>query len=167
MQHGVKKVSLSQEAKRLKREKDKQKIAVYQLLVEVLLSSKHSNKYSEATLKLTGEVLALNPELYVAWNYRREILLALIPSQLDRKSTLEEELKMVMFYLKRYPKCYWVWNHRIWRLLQHNEHQLADWYYDLAIVLKLLEADSRNFHGWQYRRWVVLMKEKKGFKFTT
>lgn len=38
---------------------------------------------------------------------------------------------------------------------------MADWKFELAIVLKLLEADSRNFHGWHYRRYVVKNMERK------
>lgn len=68
---------------------------------------------------------------------------------------------MVMAQLKMYPKCYWIWNHRTWCLQQLEASGVANWKFELAIVLKLLEADSRNFHGWHYRRYVVLNIEKK------
>lgn len=62
---------------------------------------------------------------------------------------------MVLQMLKRFPKCYWIWNHRYWCLAQLQEDNEANWKFELGIVLKLLELDSRNFHGWHYRRYVI------------
>ncbi|KRZ98783.1 uncharacterized protein AC631_05466, partial [Debaryomyces fabryi] len=66
-----------------------------------------------------------------------------------------------MSQLKRFPKCYWIWNHRIWCLNQLQATNEANWDVELAIVSKLLEMDSRNFHGWQYRRYLVENIQKK------
>lgn len=74
---------------------------------------------------------------------------------LNRKQFLSHDLRLTMTQLKIYPKCYWIWNHRTWCLQQLQLHGEANWEYELAIVLKLLEMDSRNFHGWHYRRYVV------------
>lgn len=59
-----------------------------------------------------------------------------------------------------YPKCYWVWNYRLWLLQQANERLEPDiarelWNGELKLVSKMLVKDSRNFHGWGYRRMVV------------
>lgn len=59
-----------------------------------------------------------------------------------------------------YPKCYWLWNYRLWLLKQANERLGPDiakelWKRELILVGKMLVRDSRNFHGWGYRRTVV------------
>lgn len=95
------------------------------------------------------------------WNYRRRIMLSLFEEgKINRKQSLSQDLLMTMGQLRVYPKCYWIWNHRMWCLEQLDKHGEATWEYELAIVLKLLEMDSRNFHGWHYRRYVVKHIEK-------
>lgn len=59
-----------------------------------------------------------------------------------------------------YPKCYWLWNYRLWLLQEANERldpSIARelWSQELKLVGKMLVKDSRNFHGWRYRRIVV------------
>lgn len=59
-----------------------------------------------------------------------------------------------------YPKCYWIWNYRLWLLEQANERLDPGtarelWKRELILVGKMLVKDSRNFHGWGYRRKVV------------
>lgn len=59
-----------------------------------------------------------------------------------------------------YPKCYWIWNYRLWLLHEANARLEAEiardlWNRELALVGKMLTRDSRNFHGWSYRRLVV------------
>jgi len=60
----------------------------------------------------------------------------------------------------KYPKCYWLWNYRLWLLQEANKRLEANvarelWIRELALVGKMLVKDSRNFHGWGYRRTVV------------
>ncbi len=60
----------------------------------------------------------------------------------------------------KYPKCYWLWNYRLWLLQEANERLEAGiatdlWNRELILVGKMLVKDSRNFHGWGYRRKVV------------
>lgn len=110
-------------------------------------------------------MLHINPEFYTIWNFRREILLSIFEdSNADRKALLEDDLKLVMAQLKRFPKCYWIWNHRIWCLSKLQEINAANWKYELAIVSKLLDLDSRNYHGWQYRRYIVKNMEEDGVR---
>ncbi|CUM67822.1 uncharacterized protein PRCAT00005529001 [Priceomyces carsonii] len=160
-EHGIKKVKLTEEARKAKLEKDKIKIANYRKLTNRILDLRDSGNYSIGSLSETTTLLNINPEFYTVWNFRREILLSLFEKQeLDMKQALEEDLQMVLAHLKRFPKCYWIWNHRIWCLGQLQKKHLANWKYELGIVSKLLELDNRNFHGWQYRRYVVDNMEK-------
>lgn len=120
------------------------------------MDQKQKEIYTKHALAETNVLLELNPEFNAVWNYRRNILMHLFSTEeLIRKDTLNSDLKMVMAQLKMYPKCYWIWNHRTWCLARLQEHNEANWQYELAIVLKLLDLDSRNFHGWHYRRYVV------------
>jgi len=129
-----------------------------------------SNDFSEDTLKLTSKVLTLNPEYYTVWNQRRRVLqyLFITPEQPtptdgptpNAQDLLGQELQFLLPLLMKFPKCYWIWNHRYWVLKQISERlQLATaqtyWNGELVLVGKMLGRDSRNFHGWDYRRFVI------------
>lgn len=73
---------------------------------------------------------------------------------------LKEELEFLMPLLMAYPKCYWIWNHRLWTLQQAGTHlKPADaakfWAKEMGLAGVMLTRDTRNFHGWFYRRIVV------------
>jgi len=91
-----------------------------------------------------------------------------------------EDLAFLIPLLKQYPKCYWIWNHRSWLLATATKHLPAStaaelWQGELGLVSKMLALDSRNFHGWSYRREVVGELERlsaksmceKEFEYTT
>lgn len=125
---------------------------------------------------VTTELVDLNPENYVYWNIRREILVeGIFPSLskeiekefnngppsntnieqlvLERKQEiLKNDVNFVLSKLKQYPKTYWLWNHRVWCL---DEMPFANWDQELQLVDYLLSKDARNFHGWHYRRIVI------------
>jgi len=66
--------------------------------------------------------------------------------------------------LLKFPKCYWIWNHRLWTLQQAILRQDASvaravWEEELGLVGKMLTKDRRNFHAWGYRRKVVAQLE--------
>ncbi|KAG0644660.1 hypothetical protein HOY80DRAFT_1013542 [Tuber brumale] len=73
---------------------------------------------------------------------------------------LKEELAFLLPLLSSFPKCYWIWNHRLWTLQRATEILPADkagifWQEELGLVGLMLRRDVRNFHGWMYRRFVV------------
>lgn len=73
---------------------------------------------------------------------------------------IKEDLHFQIPLLKQWPKCYWIWNHRRWLLVTATQHVPAHatlelWKAELGLVGKMLAMDSRNFHGWGYRREVV------------
>jgi geranylgeranyl transferase type-2 subunit alpha len=115
---------------------------------------------------LTSKVLNLNPEYYTVWNQRRKILQNLFAdtSEDDEQKyvqgLLSTELQFLLPLLMKFPKCYWIWNHRYWTLKQVSEKLDTDaarnyWNQELGLVGKMLGRDSRNFHGWDYRRFVI------------
>ena len=73
---------------------------------------------------------------------------------------IKEDLEFQIPLLKQWPKCYWIWNHRQWLLMTATQHlpshaTIGLWKAELGLVGKMLSMDSRNFHGWNYRRVVV------------
>lgn len=128
------------------------------------------HEYTIETLKKISELLSSNPEYYTAWNYRRKVLqyqFSQVGGSDDDEaaahSTTElivNDLHFLIPLLRSFPKCYWIWNYRLWlldearRLLPLPDAR-AIWQQELALVGKMLTLDSRNFHGWGYRRFVV------------
>ncbi|TKA36468.1 hypothetical protein B0A54_13469 [Friedmanniomyces endolithicus] len=87
------------------------------------------------------------------------------PAQHEVLLLIKEDLQFLIPLLKQYPKCYWIWNHRSWLLGTATKHLPAHsavtlWHAELGLVSKMLGLDSRNFHGWGYRREVVLAIER-------
>lgn len=78
---------------------------------------------------------------------------------------IKEDLQFLIPLLKQFPKCYWIWNHRSWLLSTATSHLPTSttaqlWQAESGLVSKMLALDSRNFHGWGYRRTVVAEIER-------
>jgi geranylgeranyl transferase type-2 subunit alpha len=78
---------------------------------------------------------------------------------------LQGDLQLTFALLRKFPKCYWIWNHRNWLLRAGEASMGAEaahklWSGELQLINKMLHADSRNFHAWGYRRVVVLQIER-------
>lgn len=145
---------MNQEAKLAKIERDKAKINKYLEIRADVFKSRDNQEYSIEMLNKVTDLIILNPEFYTIWNIRRETMKHLFENgKLEKTETLQEDLKLVMMLFKRFPKCYWIYNHRLWCLKQLGEK--ANWEFELGIVSKLLTADQRNFHGWQLRRVIT------------
>lgn len=153
MQHGIKRRQWTKDLLEKRREEDRNKIASYKALVNQMFQARDNKDYSTSAIQLTTELLDLNPEFNTVWNYRRDIITSLKP-QLDI-DFWENELKFTMIQLRRFPKVYWIWNHRVWTLNNFSLQTLAIWKREFAVVNALHELDARNFHGWHYRRMVI------------
>lgn len=139
-------------------------------------------RYDEDALVLTSKLLSENPEFYTVWNHRRRILIAQIDKIKDSDPGAAEsasenvrekqitkllagDLRFLVPLLQKFPKCYWLWNHRSW-LLKQTEKDLPIqaaiefWTQEMGLVTKMLGRDSRNFHAWGYRRGVVAELER-------
>lgn len=126
-------------------------------------------------LQKTAELLKRNPEYYTVWNHRRRIYVneftdlqkQTSSGEIEEDNRISQVLDIIQLDLQflfplllKFPKCYWIWNHRLWLLEQStlllppkNARKL--WEEELGLVVKMLNRDSRNFHGWGYRRTVV------------
>ncbi|CAL9727878.1 geranylgeranyl transferase type-2 subunit alpha [Monosporozyma unispora] len=173
MQHGIKRRQWTKDLLDQKREDDEKKIASYKSLVKSMFQCRDNDDYTYEAIELTTNLLDMNPEFNTAWNYRRDIISS-IKTQLDL-GFWKNELKFTMIQLKKFPKVYWIWNHRVWTLDNFPSQQLTIWQGELTVVDALLELDSRNFHGWHYRRMVISKIEelshsslnKKEFDYVT
>lgn len=123
---------------------------------------KKQNKKCFNTLLKLNELVEVNPEFYTVWHYRKEIFLKNFDINDNEVfcSKLEKELDFTMRLLKKYTKCYWIWNHRMWCLCLFDKLNKPNWDLEKVIVSKVLKQDSRNFHGWQYRNFIFKKIEK-------
>ncbi|SPJ82186.1 related to geranylgeranyl transferase alpha chain [Fusarium torulosum] len=77
---------------------------------------------------------------------------------------IRAELGFTVPLLLEFPKCYWIWNYRLWtldRAIERLDISLARriWEEELGLVSKMIIKDRRNFHAWGYRRHVVAQLE--------
>ncbi len=84
----------------------------------------------------------------------------------ETEEVIRSELLFTVPLLMEHPKCYWIWNYRTWTL-EHATKLLVGhaarsiWQEELGLVTKMLQRDRRNFHAWQYRRYVVSQLESQ------
>ncbi|KAG9014937.1 Rab geranylgeranyltransferase [Tulasnella sp. JGI-2019a] len=170
MSHGVKRARQTPEALEARRQKDASVLKEYLSLQDSVMAKKQSKDWSQDAFALTTQILRSNPELYTIWNYRRDIMAnGLFPEKTpeERNNLLASDLQFTFSSLKQYPKVYWIWNHRRWCLQNTPDGpgeegttdqygwKRSNWARELAVVEKMLDADARNFHAWNYRRYVV------------
>ncbi|KLJ09261.1 geranylgeranyl transferase type-2 subunit beta [Blastomyces silverae] len=173
--HGVPRYDTSRQRTEEARQKELQKIQAYNELVRAVNSQRAERNFSTEALNKTSELLTRNPEYYTIWNTRRLILQHQFSTATSStgggnsddqiKNIIKSDLQFLFPLLRGYPKCYWIWNHRLWDLEQTTLLLPASvsrgfWQEELALVGKMLSLDSRNFHGWGYRRQVISALEE-------
>ncbi|EON67729.1 hypothetical protein W97_06983 [Coniosporium apollinis CBS 100218] len=180
--HGVPRIAPTEARTGQARQKELEKIEEYVDLVAQVNKNIAERHFTIEVLALTSKLLKRNPEDYTVWNHRRLILqhhfknppaasaqsqsvsTALSASQQSVLDLITSDLGFLVPLLVAFPKCYWIWNHRIWLLEQSTSHLPAItvrrlWQDELSLVGKMLNRDKRNFHGWNYRRLVVAQLE--------
>ncbi|KAJ2669581.1 CAAX geranylgeranyltransferase alpha subunit [Coemansia sp. RSA 1085] len=115
---------------------------------------------SKRALELTGRVIEINPGHYTVWVYRKRLIEEL-------QTAAEEELDWVSSISEKYPKNYQLWHHResivvrLWspqEALQVTEDQRVTnpvVQRELQFLSRAIDEDSKNFHAWSYRQWLV------------
>ncbi|KAK9475839.1 hypothetical protein V1514DRAFT_338766 [Lipomyces japonicus] len=104
-----------------------------------------ANELSDRALKLTEDVILMNPAHYTIWSYRARILL-----KLKTRQELEQELVWIEQVAGKFPKNYQIWNHREVIVDKFNDGDR-----ELKFINQVLLKDSKNYHAWSYRQWVV------------
>ncbi|XP_067389174.1 geranylgeranyl transferase type-2 subunit alpha isoform X2 [Emydura macquarii macquarii] len=152
--HGRLKVKTTEEqaaAKRLEREK---KLQEYVAATTAIFEKRKAGQLDKEALELTNQILGANPNFATLWNCRREIILHLEEegSPEEMQALCRGELSFLESCLRVNPKSYGTWHHRAW-LLGRVPH--PDWAWELELCARFLESDERNFHCWDYRRFVA------------
>ena len=114
-----------------------------------VIDRKKRRNYSPESLSLSMELLRLNPELILAWNFRREILLDRNDAEL-----LVAELSVLKRVMIEMTKSYCLWTHRRWILTMLGDVMETVLEGEKNLVEKIIELDCRNFHAWSYRNWL-------------
>ncbi|CAM0883411.1 unnamed protein product [Alopecurus aequalis] len=120
-----------------------------------VLHNHHTSTYTEEALGLSFKLLEINPEAYTAWNYRKLALRHNLKELSDPEAvkSVVDELRVVESALRANPKSYGAWYHRKWLLNQNLT--AVDSKREFGLLDKLLKVDARNFHGWNYRRFLA------------
>jgi len=109
----------------------------------------------------------LASDCYTLWNFRKIVIAALENTTADKQKFYATEFNFLEGLLQHHPKSYWIWFHRMWLTLKIEN---MDWNRELMLCTKALEMDKRNFHCWNYRRFVTVQAKistKDEFAFTT
>jgi len=138
-------------------------------LQTTIFERKKEGKLDQDTLDLTSRALRTNSELYTSWNLRRDIFLLMEKDGTveDMDALYEKELRFLEEIMKSgATKSYWAWFHRKWITLKKSS---CNWAHEIGLCNQLLKYDDRNFHCWNYRRFVSshLVSVKDEFDFTT
>ncbi|XP_005091696.1 geranylgeranyl transferase type-2 subunit alpha isoform X2 [Aplysia californica] len=152
--HGRLKVKSTAEQLEAKRKEREKKLQIYNAATSKIFGKKRKGELDEELLTLTGEVLAVNPDFYSLWNFRKETFLELQNTK-DKdalQSMFQSELHFLESCLKINPKSYGTWHHRCFVMDTMPE---PDWGRELQLCNQFLQYDERNFHCWDYRRYVV------------
>lgn len=144
-----------------------------------------SGELSPRSLKLSATCLKLNPANYTVWHYRRQCLESLGYldvstaaadddfSNSTAKARIQEDLTLAAQLGGSNPKNYQIWYHR--RALLDDFHQktktivlgedaavssssaleTAFLETELAYIADVLEEDSKNYHAWSHRQWLI------------
>ncbi|EMR09839.1 hypothetical protein PNEG_02020 [Pneumocystis murina B123] len=122
-----------------------------------------NNNYNYEILTLTTEFLKESYENYTIWNYRRDILKngVLLHTEYDKtiiQNIISKELQFLNELIKKYPKIYNIWSHRKWCF---ENAPFPIWEQEKAFLDLILTKDSKNFHAWNYRQYIIPMLEKQ------
>uniref|UniRef100_A0A8D1TRV6 Geranylgeranyl transferase type-2 subunit alpha n=1 Tax=Sus scrofa TaxID=9823 RepID=A0A8D1TRV6_PIG len=152
--HGRLKVKTSEEQAEAKRLEREQKLKLYQTATQTVFQKRQAGELDESVLELTSQILGANPDFATLWNCRREVLqrLEVQKSPEELAALVKAELGFLESCLRVNPKSYGTWHHRCWLLGRLPE---PNWARELELCARFLEVDERNFHCWDYRRFVA------------
>ncbi|KAE8257762.1 hypothetical protein A4X13_0g2153 [Tilletia indica] len=174
--HGVKRERTTAQAKAARKAKEAARLESYLEVESHFFQLRDADELTPAALEQTTKLLSFNPEFFTVWNYRRSILSHLFESAVPeatsesggiesqeskdarRSALLQDDLELTMHALRAHPKVYWIWSHRTWCLqnLPDPKGDGTKWKKELKLAEHMLELDPRNFHGWDYRRFLLL-----------
>ena len=104
------------------------------------------DEISQRAFNLTEEVIFHSMGNYTAWHYRRRCLDEL-------KLPLEDEIKWLQTHGLRMEKNYQIWHHR--RCIAEILAEKLDTASEMDFLDKIFDSDTKNFHAWSYRVWLI------------
>lgn len=152
--HGRLKVRTSAEEAARKQKERTAKAAAFRAGMERILAKKEQAQLDEELMLLTGKILAANPDVATLWNLRRQCLQLFAKADEETRGQLlfDKDLSFTETCLQVNPKSYCAWHHRCWVL---ENCPTPNWDREVDLCTKYLKMDERNFHCWDYRRYVV------------
>ncbi|KAA8648769.1 Rab geranylgeranyltransferase BET4 [Aspergillus tanneri] len=189
MSHGIPRYS-SKERNKESHQQELRKIETYRELDQLVRGKIAEHEYTLETLQKISELLGRNPEYYTVWNYRRQVLRHEFSRALSNDSEesaadqitawIKKDLQFLIPLLRSFPKCYWIWNYRLW-LLDEARRLLPLpvvrrlWEEELALLhltsketgkasrtqeefeyaKKMIGANLSNFSAWHYRTKLI------------
>jgi geranylgeranyl transferase type-2 subunit alpha len=145
-----------------------QKAQQWYTLSDKILELQQDPSSSSTLLPLLNKMLRVNPDPLYLWNIRRTMLLQQQQQhqhqQQQQQSKEEEdwlpaELSLTAAGLEKNPKAYGAWFHRKWALQQQLQQAPTTMkkllWRELALTDVFLQRDERNFHCWNFRRFLV------------
>ncbi|XP_060587965.1 geranylgeranyl transferase type-2 subunit alpha-like [Ruditapes philippinarum] len=147
MMHGRVKVKTTAEQQEAKRKEREKKLKLYTGATQMIFSKR-------LWLKLID-------------TYTFYIFFVIIRPEDEVHELFKGELQFLEACLRLNPKSYGVWNHRCFVM---ETMAKPDWKQELQLCNLFLDYDERNFHCWDYRRFVVKKAEispEEELEFTT
>ncbi|KAL4998750.1 hypothetical protein BDV10DRAFT_194089 [Aspergillus recurvatus] len=98
-----------------------------------------ANEMSERALNLTEDIISMNPAHYTVWIYRAKIVFAL------NRDLLEELEWLNGVSLKHHRQV----------IMSSREHFPTLPPKEMDFLMEMFAQDSKNYHVWTYRHWLV------------
>lgn len=149
--HGRLKVRTSAEEAARKKKEQEIKLKQYRAGIAKILSKRKALEYDEEMMDLTGKILSGNPDVYTMWNIRKECIQKFNEITKDEE-IYKRDLDFTELCLQKNPKSYGGWHHRCW-IMENSPN--PNWKNEMELCNKYLKVDERNFHCWDYRRYVA------------
>jgi geranylgeranyl transferase type-2 subunit alpha len=128
-------------------------------------TAQHQQQQLVETLQMLSKLVLVNPDPMYLWNHRRDLLLQLTSGWEQPAEYFNNELTLTQQCLERNTKAYSVWFHRKWLITNHHHHHQQQQQSsahashvldrELDLTSQFLQLDERNFHCWNYRRFVI------------
>jgi len=152
--HGRLRVKTTAQQEAEKAVERQKKLAKYNAGTQLLFKKRGERVYDEETALQLSQILAVNPDFYTLWNYRRQIFLHWQKEKSEdyMQTMLKSDLQFTEQCLGVNPKSYCAWHHRCW-VMEHMPS--PDWQTEIILCDRYLKLDGRNFHCWDYRRFAV------------
>ncbi|XP_055548467.1 geranylgeranyl transferase type-2 subunit alpha [Wyeomyia smithii] len=152
--HGRLKVRSSAEEAARKRKEQEEKAQKFRSGMGRILLKKVSDELDDEMMELTGRILTSNPDIATLWNLRRRCIQKMVLEEEEdfKQGLFDKDLNFTEMCLQVNPKSYCAWHHRCWIL---ENAPAPNWQKEVDLCTKYLKLDERNFHCWDYRRYVV------------